>query len=267
MPTSEHSARLRRLALLYLGMAHRSHDSVTDAELESVIRRLVDRSESEDRDTVQTMVMDVLARFTGAEDPVDAVRCAGHELLDDLGQKERREVLKDLEQIAQADGIVLTHEHGMLESLAEVWKVSLSDEAERVDAGRWSVLHDLAYIYLVLAHGTDNDFSETEKQVMLNKLREWHPDAPEEDVHCMLRLAMREYAKGQDEQRLDAAIASVRTALPRNQRMAALNDMIKIANADGVFLDDEEDLINHLQAEWDVDPSANYEAHSDKTGH
>lgn len=128
-----------------------------------------------------------------------------------------------------------------------------------------SVLYDLAYIYLLLAHSTDDDFSGPERQVLLNKLGEWDPEATEEDVLRMLRLAMNAYARGSDEARLEAAVASVRAALPREQRMAALNDLIKIANADGIFLDNEEDLINHLQSVLDVDPSANYEAHADKS--
>lgn len=127
------------------------------------------------------------------------------------------------------------------------------------------VLHDLAYIYFVLAHATDDDLSGSERQVIGNKLREWIPDAPVGDVDRMMRLALSEYGEGKDEDRLESAIASVRAALPLQQRMAALNDLVKIANADGVFLDDEEDLINHLQKEWDIDPSANYEPHSDKS--
>jgi uncharacterized tellurite resistance protein B-like protein len=143
--------------------------------------------------------------------------------------------------------------------------MTTSEESAVPEGGRPSVLYDLAYMYLLLAHSTDDDFSGTERQVVLNKLGEWDPEAAEEDVLCMLRRAMAAYAKGGDETRLAEAVASVRAALPREQRMAALNDLVKIANADGVFLDNEEDLINHLQSALDVDPSANYEAHADKS--
>jgi len=128
----------------------------------------------------------------------------------------------------------------------------------------WSVLHDLAYIFLVLAHGTDDDLNETEVQVMLNKLQEWRPlDAPA-DMQSVLATAGDAYSMGEDGQRLKQSIDSVRESLPREQRMAALNDLVKIANADGVFLDNEEDLINHLLSAWDVDPYANYGPHGSK---
>lgn len=132
------------------------------------------------------------------------------------------------------------------------------------DTGEWSVLHDLAYIFLVLAHGTDHDLTETEVQVMLKKLHEWRPlDAPA-DMESVLEVAGEAYSMGEDGQRLKRSIDSVRKSLPREQRMAALNDLVKIANADGIFLDNEEDLINHLLSAWDVDPYANYGSHGSK---
>lgn len=257
--------RLRRLAVLYLSMAHRSDDILTDARLESVTRRLIGRSGGRGRDAVQSIVMEVLRHFAEGETPDDAVQRSARELRECLTTDEREDVLNDLAEIARADGVVLEHERRILRSLADVWGIALEEDVAPGNDEPWGVLHDLAYIYLVLAHGTDQDLSETEVQVMLNKLREWQPEAPTDDVRRMLRLAMTEYSQGPDEARLEKAIASVRSAMPREQRMAALNDLVKIANADGVFLDDEEDLINRLQTEWDVDPSANYEPHSDKS--
>lgn len=134
----------------------------------------------------------------------------------------------------------------------------------------WGVLHDLAYIFLVLAQGTDDDLTETEVQVMLNKLREWKPGDAPADVLTVLETARNAYGskhgygRSDEEERLRTAIASVRQSLPRAQRMAALNDLVKIANADGVFLDNEEDLINHLLTLWDVDAYAGYGSHGSK---
>ncbi len=264
MTFSDESTRLRRLALLYVRMAHRSNDVLSDAELESVTLRLLGRSGSDDRGAVQAIVMDVLEGFSGAGVPANTLQDAARELHGELDEDERKEVFNDLVRIARADGVVLKHERGMLRSVAKIWGLSLDDDADSKHADPWSALHDLAYIYLVLAHSTDNDLSGTEMQVMLNKLREWLPDAPRDDADRMLRLAMSEYAEGQDEERLEAAVASVRSTLPRQQRMAALNDLVKIANADGVFLDNEEDLINHLRSKWEIDPSANYEPHHEK---
>ena len=131
-------------------------------------------------------------------------------------------------------------------------------------ASDWGVLHNLAYIFLVLAHGTDDDLTESEVQVMMNKLQEWRPQDARADLRSIFEVVSEVYSEGADEKRLKGAIDAVRELLPREQRMAAMNDLVKIANADGVFLDDEEDLINYLMTAWNVEPYANYGSHGSK---
>ncbi len=260
----DHSS-LQRLAFLYLTIAHQSDDYLSDAELESVTQMLTTRSEAQDRNAIQPLVMATLDLYMHTEDVDAAMRDAAEHLLDALSIDEMEGVLGDLKIIAEADGVLLSGERSILDVLADTWGLELV--AERSWEGRerdWGVLHDLAYIYLVLAHGTDNDLTETEVQVMLNKLQEWQPEDTSAEMRSVLTSAMNVYALGADEERLERAIQSVRAVLPREKRMAAMNDLVKIANADGLFLDNEEDLINHLLAEWDVDPFASYGRHGSK---
>lgn len=265
MSRIDDSSSLQRLALLYLSMAHRSDDYLSDAELESVTQMLTARSVAQNRGEMQPVVMDALDAYMHIENPEDAVREAADSLSDALSESERRAVLRDLKTIAESDGILLNEERNTLNQLAESWGIEspYNDPPEHFEE-EWSVLHDLAYIYLVLAHGTDNDLTGFEIQVMLNKLQEWQPEGATVEMRSVLKSAMSAYARGEDEGRLERSIRSVREALPRQKRMAAMNDLVKIANADGVFLDNEEDLINHLLAEWDVDPFANYGRHGSK---
>jgi uncharacterized tellurite resistance protein B-like protein len=128
----------------------------------------------------------------------------------------------------------------------------------------WSVLHDLAFIYLMLAQGTDRELSEAEIQIILRRLQEWKPTLGPDDVLAILHAAQARYSEGLDETALLASIVAVKEGLPERQRMAALGDLIQIANADGVFLDNEEDLINNLMTAWDVDPYATYGRHGEK---
>lgn len=126
-------------------------------------------------------------------------------------------------------------------------------------SGEWTPQHDLALIYLVLAHGTDDDLSPSEVDVMLRKLREWLPHLSAEQTRHVLRTAMYKYADRRDELRIDRAIASIKNAMPARQRMLALQDLVRLANADGVFLDEEEDLINSLLAAWEIGPYAGFD--------
>lgn len=265
MPRIDDHSSLQRLAFLYLSIAHRSDEYLSDAELESVTKMLTARSVAQDRGAMQPVVMDALDAYMHTEDTDAAVREAAEHLLDVLSRGERMAVLRDLQTVAESDGVLLSEERSTLDRLADVWEVvsPTGGSREQIEE-EWGVLHDLAYIYLVLAHGTDKDLARFEVQVMLNKLQEWEPEGASFEMRSVLNSAMNAYALGEDEERLERSIRSVRDGLPRQKRMAAMNDLVKIANADGVFLDNEEDLINHLLTEWEVDPFANYGSHGSK---
>ncbi len=264
MPRINDHATLQRLSFLYIAVAHLGDDYLSDVDIESVTRMVTARSEEQDRESILSLIMNTLDRYMNSADVGAALRDAAEHLHDALSDAEKQAVLEDLTFIAEADGVLLADEQEMLDLLARILGLHRPGRSSRSGDADWSVIHDLAYIYLVLAHGTDNNLTDIELQVMLNKLQEWQPENASARMRSVLATAMDVYARGDDEERLERAIESVRDALPREKRMAAMNDLVKIANADGVFLDNEEDLINHLLAEWDVDPFANYGSHGSK---
>ena len=252
--------RLRHLATLFLCMAHRADDYLSVAELHSITDKLHGHEPGLDWAHVQDLLMESLEEFAAADDADALGLQAAAALQGALTREQMLRILDDLAHIAGADGVVLDDERTLLARLARRWQVSPSQPAAaepQADAD-WGVLHDLAYIYLHLAHATDNELSAQEMQVMRNKLHEWQPEYPLPRIPHVLDTAMARYARGEDEALLERAIVSVRDNLPHASRMDALNDLIKIANADGIFLDIEEDMINHLVAVWDVDPHASY---------
>lgn len=266
MALNDDTQKLRQLAFLYLAMARSSADYVTDEELDAITEFLHERSGGAGRAEVQDTLMKALNDYSVSGDETAAARDVAEQLLDALTVDERQNILEDLRDLAEIDGIIEKNEQGMLQALASTWEISTDPRKPDPQQASWGVLHDLAYIFLVLAHGTDDELSDTELEVIFNKLREWEPGVHPDEVERVLEDAMGVYSRGRDAERLEEAIRSVRRRLPREQRMAALNDLVKIANADGVFLDDEEDLINHLLSEWEVDPYANYGRHGNKSG-
>ena len=256
---------LRNIAYLHLTMAHGADGYLSDVELEAITARLCTRYGAEDRATVQGVVMEALAQYLERERTQGRSEDAALELCKHLLLEAREGVLEDLLRVAQADGVVLERERRLLAALAECWDLPVPEgRTSRPDAAAWGVLHDLAYVYLVLAHATDHDLSDSERHVILGKLGEWRPGADPADVQATLDAALGRYAEGADEAALHASIQSVRDGLPEAQRMAALHDLVEIANADGVFLDNEEDLLNDLVAAWDVDAYAGYGRHGGK---
>ncbi|HET6567869.1 MAG TPA: TerB family tellurite resistance protein [Rhodothermales bacterium] len=267
----ESANQLRSLAFLYLAMGHGTDNYLSGAELEAITDRLHARYPGHDRAAVQDVVGEAMAVYMESEDVVDTATELIVALKDSLSEEQRRAVLRDVLAVAEADGVVLQNERGLLTTLAASWGMDLEGgEALGVsaveDLGRsgWSVLHHLALIYLVLAHGTDSELSDSERSVMLRQLREWAPKRSEDEMRAILSTALEQYGRGVSEEQFADSVYAVREGMPESMRMAALNDLVKIANADGVFLDREEDLINQLLAAWQVRPYASYGRHGSK---
>lgn len=257
--------RLSLLAYLYAAMARCSSDYVTDEALDKLAGMLQARCSNAGRAQAESALMTAINEGLSEVDELSRTKAIAEELDAILSPEEKVNVMDDFKEIAQLDGIMDRNEQGMLQALATTWGIERDPRVPKSEQESWGVLHDLAYIFLVLAHGTDDDLSDTELEVIFNKLREWEPGVPPDEVEAVLEDVMRVYSGGRDARRLESAVRSVRNRLPREQRMAALNDLVKIANADGVFLDNEEDLINHLLSQWEVDPYANYGPHGNKS--
>ena len=248
---------LHELALLYLAMAQSGAADLSYAEREAVTDTLHSRYAYLSRAEVQNVVLEALTSHDG-----EVLRVTAREVIGTLGEMlsddEKKDTLDDLLHIARADGVILARERHFLDDIATSWTVALPlDEpaappAEN-DVASWRALHHLAFIYLVLAHAPDSDFSPEERQLILKKLREWEPALTEDAVQEVLELAIDRYAQGPHPTMLTASVEAVKVLLPVTQRQAALDDLVQIANADGVFLDSEEDLLNDLRTAWDLD--------------
>ena len=251
-----HVSPLHELALLYLAMAQSDAD-LSYAEREAVVDNLHSRYAYLGRAEVQNVVLETLTGHDGA-----ALRAAAHEVIDTLGEilsdEEKEATLSDLVRIARADGVILDRERRFLDDIATSWTVPLplgkaAPTRAEADVASWGALHHLAFIYLVLAHAPDSDFSAEERRLILNKLHQWEPRLDEDAVQDVLDRAIQRYAQGPNAAMLTVSVEAVKLKLPAAQRQAALNDLVQIANADGVFLDSEEDLLNDLRTAWDLD--------------
>lgn len=258
MPPALPERPLSQLALLYVTMAQSDDDELSPAELDAVIDTLHSRHFSLDRSDIQQVALDILEMHLDHKDLEYAVQEVIGALKEQLSSRQKQAVLSDLVHVAQSDGVVLDGEWELLHTLTAAWNVRLPVDTVPPtvrttglpEATASRPLHDLAFLYLVLAHGTDSEFSDDERLLLLRKLREWQPSLSESQVTHVLEQAVDRYGRGADAEAVRAAVEAVKTALPPEQRMAALHDLTQIANADGVFLDSEEDLINELMAAW-----------------
>jgi uncharacterized tellurite resistance protein B-like protein len=235
---------LRDTATLALALAFGPDRHLTTGEVELLVDRLHARHPECMRADVQAVVVDQLDRFSAhgaAEDA--AIRLEGATM------DERQAVLADLAAVAEADGLVHGAEWTFVERLARRWGLPAPPRPavrERADP----LLVDLALLCVALAYGTDADLSGEEARLIRQKLLAWADLAGLEGPEAALDAALARYGTGREKEARHAAIRRLEKGLPAAVRAAVLRDLTRIANADGRFLDDEEDLLGYLSAAW-----------------
>lgn len=116
-----------------------------------------------------------------------------------------------------------------------------------------NLLHDLALIYLGLAHGTDEELDPTETHAMAVNLRRWQPDKDPALIDHIIREATMSYLNRENTNRLETAIETLRDALPEQTRADILHDLVRIARADGKVIPEEGGFIQNIANAWNVD--------------
>lgn len=117
----------------------------------------------------------------------------------------------------------------------------------------WGSLHDLALLYLALAHGTDLEIDPAEQSTMIEKLTAWEPGISSDHVSKIFDEVMLTYLGGYSREMLDAAVASIKDSMDKSHRIAVLNDLAELASADGAIVPGEVSFIQDLAQFWEVD--------------
>jgi uncharacterized tellurite resistance protein B-like protein len=113
-----------------------------------------------------------------------------------------------------------------------------------------SLLHDLALLYLGLAHGADQSLAPTEVHTIAIKLRQWQPDKDPALIDHVIREAILTYLNGPTADRLQDAADLLGGILPENLRAAILQDLMDIARADGTVRSEEGGFIKRIAELW-----------------
>ncbi len=254
-PTPARRSILNHLAYIYIALAHRTDDDISHDEVKAITQCL-QQWEDVSTVTVAAALKSALESYVNqVEDEHLDAALSGVKAA--LGPEERRKVLDDLSQVALADGRFLYEESAFIGRISRAWDVQtgLAENlpAEQpwsilpLDAGSdWTLLHDLALIYVALARSSDERLSEEEAELIGRKLAEWAPDAP-----APYTLEIVQTVVGASAGRtFDEAVEAVRRGVPAHQLPALFDDLTSIASADGEVVDGEQALIRRLAAAW-----------------
>ncbi len=250
--------RVHDLALIFIALAYGTDQELHEDELATITDVLQQWRDNFPADEVQDVVMEAVAIFTGDEADLEVLNSM-NALKQQLSLDDRHRALKDLVRIAEADGVLLHGERELIYQLAEVWEIRAAGErlvektsATLADKPEWSLLHDVGLMYIVLAHSSDNKISEGEISAMVTRLMDWQLDQDEEAIRRVLREALAFYSDGPDQEALQESVQTIREMMSAVQRLVLLDDLVFIAQVDGVLNDIEKEMIDNLSQSWGV---------------
>ena len=125
--------------------------------------------------------------------------------------------------------------------------------AHSSEPSEWSSLHDVALLYLALAHGTDMEIDPSEQTTMVDRLKEWYPEIGSSRAQQILHEVMLTYLGGHSRHMVEAAMASIKASMPKQERIAVLNDLADVATADGALVPGEVSFIRDLARYWELE--------------
>ncbi len=246
------------LALVFIALAYGADHELDDAELKRIQEALSDCHPAMKDAQVRDVIMEAMSVYLEV-DPEEEVGRAIHDLREQLPPEALQTALEHVVRIAEADGILLSTEQSLIATLGAVWSLRtlserlVDDSPVAVEAvPGWGLLHDLALIYLVVAHSADDELADEEIQVLLERLKGWQPDAYEAEARAIVREALQLYAAEPDEEVYGQAMKAIKDTFSPIQHILVLDDLNEIASADGHVTENERVLIRTLAEAWGV---------------
>lgn len=265
MSSTEGWTTSHNLALIYIALAYGTDHDLREEEMDALTQALREWTLVPEKAHVQEVVMEAATAFLEGDARTE-VRHSIDRLGEELSSAERRKALRDVMEIAEADGVLLEREQGLIHILADAWSLKqLSEElledtsaAVQRQGEDWGLIHELAFLYIVVAHGGDNDLSSAEIDVILDRLHEWQPQRSEDELRDIFRRSLQVYADEPGQSLIQSSVEALKEALPVVQRLTALDDLTTVACANGGGLtQNERELIMNLARAWDVNVRLN----------
>jgi uncharacterized tellurite resistance protein B-like protein len=116
----------------------------------------------------------------------------------------------------------------------------------------WRPAQDLALIYIALAYGTDRDLSDAELDAITDALSTWVTVPDETSIQEIVLEAAAIFLEGDALAEVRRSVRLLRDRLSTEEQRQALEDVVRIAEADGVLLLGEQTLITDLAKAWSL---------------
>lgn len=252
------------LALLFVALAYGTDRRLSDDEVGVITRALEHWNSEVSGEAIREIIVEAMTVLLEEHARTEVRRSIGR-LGQALSEAELSQVLTQLHYIAEADGIVLRREEHLIATLAEAWSLrglEPGDGASTETESEGDLLRQMALIYVVVAHSTDNALTPVEIEAILERLRDWKETLDDAAARDVLRDALAFYAEEPGEDALGRTIKAIKDRLPPMRRLILLDDLYYIAHADGTFTENEREMITSLGAAWGLSVRLNGSAFS-----
>lgn len=236
------------LALLFVALAYGTDCDLAKAEIERITQALQDWNPEASPAAIRKAITEAMHTLLEGSSTTELNRSIAR-LGQELSEAELNQVLEQVNAIAEADGILLQREEDLLSIIAEAWSLR-GLEAPGGEEGDWDLIRQMALIYVIVAHSTDNELSPAEIATIVDRVREWDAALDEDGARDVLRDALAFYAQEPDEDVLGQTIMTIKNSLEPMRRLILLDDLYQIAYADGTFKEAERTMITSLAEAW-----------------
>lgn len=134
------------------------------------------------------------------------------------------------------------------------------------DSESWSTLHDMALLYLFLAHATDAQLDPAEKETMVERLTTWQAISDDARLAKVIDEALLIYMGSHSHDMLNTVMVSLKEAMSVPDRIAILNDLAALASADGKLIPTEVGFIQDLASFWEIEGELREQMRADQHG-
>jgi uncharacterized tellurite resistance protein B-like protein len=117
---------------------------------------------------------------------------------------------------------------------------------------QWTLTHDIALLFVALAFGTDRELSDDEVDVIMRLLRTWRPEASDESIRTIIVEVMSILVDAPAPDRVQQSIDALGRELDEGELSRVLEHVNQIAAADGILLQQEEDLLGTIAEAWSL---------------
>ncbi|MFT5514060.1 MAG: tellurite resistance protein [Rhodothermales bacterium] len=246
------------LALIFIALAYGADAELTDREIEQVTAALQRWRPDDSPDIISETVVGALAIFEQDVSGDEVVR-AIESLNDQLEAPSKLRALQDAMLIAESDGLLLSSERALISVLAASWDMRAA-EAELLAASTatlddrpvWTLLHDIALLGIAIAHGSSGSLDAGEIKSLMGRLGGWRSDLDNEDLEDVLRTSIEVYSTVNLTAGIQQSAMSIRDRLPHALRLIVLDDLITVAECDGIMNRIESDMIGSLAQAWQL---------------